>query len=306
MIDMLWADERKALMGIESSLRGWAIRSGLQEWPFVVAIYNRLNLLRFRRKWDEPVAFQGAHFSIGKDLSLYPAVRNGAFEANELKALTRRVTPTDTVWDVGANIGIYAVLLGRAAAKGHVVSFEPVTSTRERLIGNLQRNDVTNVTVEPWALSDSKGVATMAIFPNAPGCDTIISTGIAVDPHDEMQVRTMTAGEYVKASPYGPPDVIKVDIEGHEPEFLRGAWKILEKERPTLMIEYVPERADGQRGPIWSKVLTDLFGIYGSADLYGVSGHERVTSVAPESLEPGLYTLIFHRPAAGSVASAPS
>ena len=70
-------------MGLESSLRGWAIRSGMQDWPWVVGLYNRLNLLRFRRKWDEPVAFQGAEFSIGKDLSLYPAVRNGAFEATD-------------------------------------------------------------------------------------------------------------------------------------------------------------------------------------------------------------------------------
>jgi FkbM family methyltransferase len=205
------------------------------------------------------------------------------------------------VWDVGANVGIYAVLLGRAATAGHVVSFEPVPSTRERLVGNLERNGMTNVTVEPWALSDTEGTVTMAIFPNAPGCDAIIATGVTDDPHEELVVDTTTGEAYLEDSPYGSPDVIKVDIEGHEPEFLRGAWSILERHRPTLMIEYVPERTEGDRAPIWNRILADLFAVYGEADLFGASGERRVTSMDGQSLPPGLYTLIFQRPAIASL-----
>jgi hypothetical protein len=134
-------------MGLESWLRTRAHRMGLEKSPVVVAMYRQFSTWRFRGRWEDEVEFKGARFTIGRDLSLYPAVHNGGFEAEELDLFLASVRPDDTVWDVGANIGIYAVLLGRAAHRGQVVSFEPVPETRQRLLGNIARNGISNVTV---------------------------------------------------------------------------------------------------------------------------------------------------------------
>src|SRR3954467_11468833 len=160
-------------MGLESWLRAQTHRVGLQKSPLVVSAYRQFSTWRYRGHWEDEVEFKGAKFTIGRDLSLYPAVRNGGFEEHEIDTFLGTVRPDDTVWDVGANIGIYAVLLSRAAHRGHVVSFEPVTETRERLMGNIARNGLTNVTVEPVALSDREGRAHMAVHANAHGCDYI-------------------------------------------------------------------------------------------------------------------------------------
>lgn len=272
-------------MGVESALREWALRSGLQRSRIVVTAYRWLSLLRFRGRWDAPVQFRGASFRIGKDLSLYPAVHNSGFESHELEALLARVSPTDVVWDVGANIGIYSVLLGRAAHEGNVVAFEPVPTTRERLLDNLGRNNVTNVTVESTALSDRTGRATMAIYPDAPGCDRIVVGEPLADAPESMGVETTTGALYAEGSPFGAPDVIKVDIEGHELEFLRGAWKIISERRPILMMEINPGSWVGDgRSAAWARLLDDLLDVYGDGQLFDVDGGQRIDSIDAKML----------------------
>lgn len=190
-------------MGIESILRTWVLRTGMHRWRIVAWAYGRLSQLRYRDRWDEPVAFRGGQFVIGRDVSLYPAVRRGWFEAAEIDALIGRVSATDTVWDVGGNVGIYSVILARAAHAGRVIAFEPVPVSRVRLLDNLERNAVTNVTVEPLALSEDDGSAWMQLNRDAHGCDRIVAAAVPDGLHDGLEVATVTGAAYAARSPLG-------------------------------------------------------------------------------------------------------
>jgi FkbM family methyltransferase len=293
-------------MGLESWLRTRAHRVGLEKSPVVVAAYQQVCTWRFRGRWEEPVEFKGAHFSIGHDMSLYPAVRNGGFESIEIDALLETVRADDTVWDVGANIGIHAVLLSRAAHAGHVVSFEPVTETRERLLGNIARNGRSNITVEPVALSDKDGRAHMAVHAKAHGCDYIdlehgsgtTTQGTAVFTATEaLDVPIITGATYAADSPYGMPDVIKVDIEGHEPEFLDGAWSIVAARKPTLMLEVNPKTwRTPARVERWDATLRRLLDTYGHGTWIGPHGSKEVDHLDVSTMLPHAYTLILRDP----------
>jgi FkbM family methyltransferase len=291
-------------MGLESWLRTRAHRVGLEKMPVAVAAYRQFSTWRFRNRWEDEVEFRGARFTIGCDLSLYPAVRNGGFEAAEFAMFLPTVRPDDTVWDVGANIGIYAVLLGRAAHRGHVVSFEPVPETRQRLVGNVARNGLMNVTIEPLALSDKEGEAHMAVHADAHGCD-YIDVAHEADPArtagttltQAIDVHTTTGAAYAERSPHGAPDVIKVDIEGHEPEFLEGAWSIIAERRPTLMMEVnTPAMRTPARAAQWDATLRRLFEVYGHGTWLGPGGSQEVDHVDVATLEPHAYTLLLRDP----------
>lgn len=281
-------------MGFESTLRTWVLRTGMHRWRVVASAYRLMSQLRYRNRWEQPVSFRGGQFVIGRDLSLYPAVRKGWFEAEEIDVLLGRVSPADTVWDVGGNVGIYSVILARAAMDGHVVAFEPVPASRQRLLANLERNAVTNVTVEPLALSDDGGSAWMQVNLDAHGCDRIVTGDAPREAQNRIEVTTVKGTTYAAESPLGDPDVIKVDIEGHEPDFIRGSWELITRRRPTIMMEVNPGTwtAPG-RFEVWDATLRELFSLYGEGQWFDTSGTRKVSSIDVRALKPGLYTLIY-------------
>ncbi len=281
-------------MGIESTVRAWAHQRGLQRSRLAVAAYRAVCKARFRGRWDEPVAFRGHQFRIGQDLSLFPAVHNGGFEAEELDALLPRVPRDAVVWDVGANVGIYAVVLAAAAPEGRVEAFEPVPATHQRLVDNVGANRAVNVTTHFVALSDATGTARMAVHPDAHGCDQI--GGLDLDPGAEaIDVPTIAGDEFLAAHGGGDPDVVKVDIEGHEPQFLRGAWGMFERRRPLLMMEVNPTAWTGQdQVQEWQVTLDRLFGLYGSGLWFDTATPREVESVDASSLDDTrAYTVLF-------------
>lgn len=268
--------------------RAWAYRVGLHRSKLFVSLYGRLSSLQYRGAWDEAVTFRGHEFCIGEDRSLYPAVRRGWFEADELDALLPQVADDSIVWDVGANVGIYAVLLAKQASAGRVIAFEPVPDTRQRLIGNLERNAVSNVTVEDVALSSSDGSASMSVSDDSHGCDHISATG------GGLTIRTARGDDYVAASPWGDPDVIKVDIEGHEPQFLAGCREMLVRKRPLLLMEVNPATwRTPEIRQSWTDALDMLFGLYGSAQWIGPTENRTLQSLDIETLGEEATSLMF-------------
>ena len=279
-------------MRIESAARTWAHRHGLHRSRAVVATYRGISRVRYRNAWESEVAFRGRKFQIGRDLTLYPAVHTGGFEAEELDMLLPMVSRDAQVWDVGANIGIYAVLLADAAPNGHVNAFEPVPETHARLVGNIERNGLTTVTVHRVALSDQPGTARMAVHPEAHGCDQI---GEVEEGAVAIEVGTLTGDDFLAGSPHGDPDVVKVDIEGHEPEFLQGAWGMFERRRPLLIMEVNPSAWHSEeRVRTWQETLARLFDLYGEGTWFDAGHPSTVDHVDTSGLdEQRAYTLLF-------------
>ena len=260
-------------MGIERRLRNLVVRTPLGESRIIGGLYAGLNRLRYARSWNEPVAFRGARFVIGQDLGLYPFVRAGGFEERELDWLLPRLREDDVVWDVGANVGIYSVLMSKRVSR--VVAFEPVAATVERLERNLALNDASNVTVVNAALSDVPGEAVMVTMPGGAGGNHLLRSGELGD----VAVRVTTGDEY--AAGHGAPDVIKVDIEGFEPAFVRGAVGVIRKHRPMITLEVNRTTVTtGADLDAWQTMVDDLFGIYGDALWFGGTGKPvRVTEL---------------------------
>ena len=79
-------------------------------------------------------------------------------EPEYLGAMLEQLRQDDVLYDVGANIGLVAL---HAARKCHTVAFEPDPSFLARLRRNLELNPSISVDVQPIAVSDADGVATL-------------------------------------------------------------------------------------------------------------------------------------------------
>ena len=135
--------------------------------------------------------------------------------------------------DVGASIGLYSRELAKSA--GRVIAFEANARVAEfaRLVVP------PNVEVENFALSSAKGEMTLRI-PTDRRKDTIDDLA-TIEPKNTLQsdaIMTETVPT-TKLDEYGYSDCafIKIDVEGHEELVLEGAWRLIERNRPVLMIE---------------------------------------------------------------------
>lgn len=85
----------------------------------------------------------------------FQSVEGAAVGLQSLATAASRIPSDGTVLDVGANIGLSTILLARRFAK--VIAYEPSPVNVGFLRENLAANGITNVTVEPVAVSNEAG-----------------------------------------------------------------------------------------------------------------------------------------------------
>ena len=176
------------------------------------------------------------HLYYQEDLGL-TTLLGGGFERTELELELRLARPATTAVDVGANVGLHTSVLASAVGPGgHVLAFEPEPSNCSRLQENVVRNGFTNVEIHRVALQDRPGHAVLHL-----GADPMYhSTGTIFE--DRAAGRDIVVEARILDDVWreaGSPSVsfVKIDTEGTEFEVLKGTERLLDAERPALLIE---------------------------------------------------------------------
>jgi FkbM family methyltransferase len=170
----------------------------------------------------------------------------GGWEPEVLSLLASIAKPGLVAYDLGANHGLYSLLMARGVGEhGKVFSFEPMPHIRAAAEANRALNGLSNMQLVPLAVSSSVGAAEFVIG-HHDGAGHLSSAGRA---HEEetregtkVQVEITTVDAFVAAG-NPAPDLLKIDIEGAEGAALQGAHETLRSKRPLLMIElHTPEQ----------------------------------------------------------------
>jgi FkbM family methyltransferase len=152
----------------------------------------------------------------------------GTYEREVQDELRRAVKPGWTCWDVGANAGLFTLLLARLVGRtGKVIAVEPSPRAITAFKGNVTRNPRLEgrVTLLEVAASDSEGVT--ALWGDG-------SAFARLAPDGECLVRTARLDTLALPA----PNLVKLDVEGHELGALVGMRFTLERHRPVLFIEF--------------------------------------------------------------------
>jgi FkbM family methyltransferase len=124
----------------------------------------------------------------------------------------------DLFFDVGANVGSYTILAS-AVCGANTLAFEPDPGAVRALRKNIEANDIGDrVTVRTAALGSHEGGALLTT-----GRDTM--NRIVREPGRETQTVPLTTLDLETRA--ACPKLLKIDIEGHEEEALRGAPSLL-------------------------------------------------------------------------------
>jgi FkbM family methyltransferase len=160
------------------------------------------------------------------------------FEVGAVGALRRRMRQGMVAVDVGANFGYYTLLFSKwVGPTGRVVAFEPTTGYGERLRTHVALNNLTNVTIVPMGLGDTAADAEIAIGV----CSATLHWVSSAPPAARECVRLVPFDVWWRAQKpvHGSArvDVMKIDVDGHEPAVLRGAEQTILADRPLLLLE---------------------------------------------------------------------
>lgn len=156
-------------------------------------------------------------------------------------AIDRYVRPGDRVVDVGANIGMLTLHgSARVGPAGIVDSFDPNPDCCERIRAALKRNQISNVRLHPLGLSDAPGRLTLSVLENHSGMGTLAPVDERAFVTDKVEVPVLV-GDDILLEDEKRIAMIKIDVEGFEVRVLRGLVKTLQKFRPVVTTELIPQ-----------------------------------------------------------------
>ncbi len=131
--------------------------------------------------------------------------------------------------DIGGNVGNYTAELRRRNPLAEIHTFEPSLTNVEKLRSRFR--DDKNIFILPFAISDKVGAATL--FSNEPGSGLGSLTRrrldhFGIDFSAQESIETIRFEDYwLKALKGRHLDIVKIDIEGHELDALRGFGKAI-------------------------------------------------------------------------------
>ena len=154
----------------------------------------------------------------------------GTYEPYMQEAFSKFVRDGATVYDVGAHAGYHSLLCALLVGpSGRVVAFEPNPRNRESIKRQLSANPAASVTITPYALSDRSETVTLDTSHGS-------SQGRVSDEGDCI-VEARTIDFLIANEGFPEPDVMKIDVEGHEEQVLLGALATIDKCRPVILCD---------------------------------------------------------------------
>lgn len=167
----------------------------------------------------------------------YVTLIYGSFERAELESTLSLARPGTTVFDVGSNVGIFAVVMARAVGEhGLVVAVEPDPANVRRLRTNLDFNGATNVRVVEGAATNEDGFLVLHLAEDP----AYHSLGTVKHAHPSTGAVTVSGMRLDRIWHHLDSPVVsmmKIDVEGAEIPALEGSMQILTLHHPALLLE---------------------------------------------------------------------
>jgi FkbM family methyltransferase len=191
---------------------------GLRAYPLEIPEVGTI-LLDFR----ESVAFNMLlRFKLGRlgtDVGLY-------------RAMERFCLPDSVLWDIGAYVGYVSVHFAQSRFRlAEIHAFEPNPANLARL--NAMFRNSSRVTVHPFALGKTETSMILSFGTRDASVGSLVRECKGGE-HVSVLVRH---GDTVRRELKIPaPDVIKIDVEGFEPEVIGGLHDTIYEKRPVIFL----------------------------------------------------------------------
>jgi FkbM family methyltransferase len=208
---------------------------------FAEKVFNRMVAVvgeKTKYEYTMTIDYKGSKILIRPFIFSEILMVSGVWEPYVQAIVDREVRDSDTLVNVGANIGIYVIPLAKKVRK--VIAFEPHPKTYEMLENSIELNNLHNVVLIKKAIGDSKKKVLfgLSVIP--------MESGIITEPnrhtYSGIEVESVDLDSVLVSE--DRVDWLLIDVEGSEINVLNGARNILRKNSPKIIVEIFRENLE--------------------------------------------------------------
>jgi len=167
----------------------------------------------------------------------------------------------DTFIDVGANHGSFSLIAGRYVGKnGLVVAIEAQPRMGRIIELSLSKNLNCKFLNFNTAVGDTDGEVEFLIPNDTSGAAGLFKAHSAKHKHRRVRVSVKRFDDLTDWRSFPGNVIVKLDIEGSEPDFLKGARNMIKSRKPVILVEINPQsmKASGTKPEEFKELLKEL------------------------------------------------
>lgn len=186
--------------------------------------------------------FRMKHFGYEIENDIFWCGLTGGWEKMSIRLWIQLCKRSSVIFDIGANTGLYSLVAKAINPGAKVYAFDPVHRVYDKLRQNIVLNNSDIIAVE-MAASDSDGFATIYDTLQEHTLSVTVNKNLlsAGTNASEVRIETITLDSFIRKNQIQKIDLMKIDVETHEPEVLQGFKEHLSYFRPALIIEILTD-----------------------------------------------------------------
>lgn len=245
--------------------------------PLTARIHNSIS----RHTWPE-MRFSAREVIVGENtrINIHPHLgefddvalfsRRLRYEDSSFRWLEANAADRyDLIVEIGANVGAFTVFFDVLARRGSrlksIIAFEPSREAYGRLMSNLETNGAATVMPFNAAVGMSSGFQTFYEPEKhlTNGSFQREFSAIFSETVNATTVLTVAAADLASFITQGQKALLKIDVEGFEPQLLQAMSGLIKQHHPDLLIEVLPgtpeplDRLDSLAGYIRHLITSD-------------------------------------------------
>lgn len=256
--------------------------------PFKKAIFSLLKEVALPENVYKHLYFKGV-FEVKVDENNFKILHEGhqienqlfwkgiddCWEKNSVKIWKHLSAKSNIIFDVGANTGVYSLIAKTVNNKSSVHAFEPFPSIYKTLLKNAELNHY-DIHCNCTAVSNYKGHG--VIYSEDPDFAYSVTVNKNLWAKDEkvfeIPITTTTLKNYIEEHQISRIDLMKIDVETHEPEVMEGFASYFSKFKPIILIEILNQEVAEKLSTFFP---TEYFEFYNIDEEKGISKASKLT-----------------------------
>lgn len=205
--------------------------------PEAIAIPVRTDLTIF----VDPLDVRGPSFHLSREF-FRPSIALDGYEPKERKFIHsafRRRNGRGVFLDIGANIGLYSLPLAREFPNVTIYAFEPHPRNIGCLENSINVNELKNIRLQPFGLSKESDRKSLFLDETDSGGHSLIESNMwnNKSKSKSIEIELRSLDQWANELPIQQLDVVKIDVQGVEPDVFDGGMNTLKKFKPDILIE---------------------------------------------------------------------